>query len=603
MSSEMPEGWTATTLGALAALSGGTTPSRSNNAYWLDGEIPWATPSDITSLPRGVRRISRTEGRISPLALDECSLKLNPPGTVLMTSRATIGYAAINDVPMATNQGFLSFVCGANCDAEFLCHWLNANRTFLVSAAGGSTFKELGRGTARLLPILLPPLKEQQQIAKVLGSVDDAIAANSLALEQMVRMRGAVLFSIFEESGWEPVKLRELGRWQSGGTPSKGDASLWGGAVPWVCPRDMKTPVLVKTENTVSPKAVGGPCKIAPKGSLLIVVRGMILAKAIPTATTAMDATFNQDIKAFRPNPGVYPKFVQLCLQHQERRLLKLVNTATHGTKKLDTDTLTDVDVPLPDLATQTAVADAISDMDLAMLRSGEEHLRLMRLKGALQSDLLSGHRRVGGEVLAKSNRAAPPAFKRAVFAAEIVHQLHTEARFGSVKHEKIVHLCELHIGLQDDLDRHAYKEAAGPYDPKARRSVEMIFRQQKWFDAKKTDGRIVYEPLEKCGGHASYFDRYFGNRRAEVQAVIDLLRPMKTEQCEIVATLYAVWNDFLIDGKQPSDDEVVQSVLTDWHPSKQQIAKDRWVVALPWMRDHGLIPKGQGEKTRVAGG
>lgn len=96
MSGEVPEGWAATTLGSVAFLSGGTTPSRANDAYWSNGIVPWATPSDITSLPEGVRRISQTEGRISKLALGECSLKLNPPGTVLMTSRATIGYAAVN---------------------------------------------------------------------------------------------------------------------------------------------------------------------------------------------------------------------------------------------------------------------------------------------------------------------------------------------------------------------------------------------------------------------------------------------------------------------------------------------------------------------------
>ncbi|WP_437871444.1 restriction endonuclease subunit S [Methylorubrum extorquens] len=191
------------------------------------------------------------------------------------------------------------------------------------------------------------------------------------------------------------MRLGNLGRWSSGGTPSKSDETLWDGDVPWICPRDMKSPVVTRAESTVSEKAVGGACKLVPKGTLLLVVRGMILAKTIPTATTAMSATYNQDIKAFHPNGRAIPKFVQLCLQHQTRNLLRHVNTATHGTKKLDAQTIANVVIPLPDLSMQIELSDAITDMDLAMVRLGEEHVRLMRTKAAIQAELLHGKVRV----------------------------------------------------------------------------------------------------------------------------------------------------------------------------------------------------------------
>lgn len=175
---EVPQGWRSLRLGDVARLGGGTTPSRNKAGYWDGGTTPWATPSDITSLPSGVSTIDSTENLVSEQALAECSLQLNPPGTVLMTSRATIGYAAINTVPMTTNQGFITFSAGQDLDPAFLLHWLTAQRANLVAAAGGSTFKELSRGTAKLLPILLPPLDEQLRIAEVLRSVDEAIAAN-----------------------------------------------------------------------------------------------------------------------------------------------------------------------------------------------------------------------------------------------------------------------------------------------------------------------------------------------------------------------------------------------------------------------------------------
>ena len=128
MFEELPDDWEATTLGNIATLGGGTTPSKAEANYWLDGSVPWATPTDITSLPSGRCEISKTEISVSTRALQECSLPLNPTGTVLMTSRATIGYVAINDVPMTTNQGFITFRCGGKTDPHFLLHWLTANR-------------------------------------------------------------------------------------------------------------------------------------------------------------------------------------------------------------------------------------------------------------------------------------------------------------------------------------------------------------------------------------------------------------------------------------------------------------------------------------------
>jgi type I restriction enzyme S subunit len=210
----LPDGWRMLRLGDVAKLGGGTTPSRNEAGYWDNGTIPWATPSDITSLPPGVSTIDHTESMVSERALTECSLPLNQPGTVLMTSRATIGYAAINSVPMTTNQGFITFSAGRDLDPAFLLHWLVAQRAKLVAAAGGSTFKELSRGTAKLLPILLPPLDEQRRIADVLRSVDEAIAAAEDTLDfcerLLVKKRRAAFRHFITEPDDDALKLGDI---------------------------------------------------------------------------------------------------------------------------------------------------------------------------------------------------------------------------------------------------------------------------------------------------------------------------------------------------------------------------------------------------------
>lgn len=211
----LPDGWRSFCLGDVATLGGGTTPSRAEPAYWENAAIPWATPSDITSLPAGVSRIADTEAKVSDRALAECSLTLNPPGTVLMTSRATIGYVAMNEVPMATNQGFITFRAGDRLDVDFLLYWLTAQRGNLVAAAGGSTFKELSRSTAKLLPILIPPLGEQRRIAEVLRSVDEAVAASEVTLQQSEVALSALSDELFSaamsgDSEWPQHPLEDM---------------------------------------------------------------------------------------------------------------------------------------------------------------------------------------------------------------------------------------------------------------------------------------------------------------------------------------------------------------------------------------------------------
>ena len=190
-----------------------------------------------------------------------------------------------------------------------------------------------------------------------------------------------------------------------------------------------------------------------------------------------------------------------------------------------------------------------------------------------------------------KSKSTAQPAFKRAVFAAEITAQLYKEDTFGSVKQEKVNFLCGEHLGLTEELAYSHSRQAAGPYDPRAKRSIENNFKRLKWFDVKREKGKEVkYIPLAKFGDHKKYFNRYFGLLSKEISAIIELLRKPNSEQCEIIATLYSAWKDFLDDGKSPTDDQIVDEVLLNWHKSKTRIAKDRWLRALGWMKEKGLV-------------
>ncbi|WP_081768086.1 restriction endonuclease subunit S [Microbacterium sp. MRS-1] len=137
----------------IADISGGGTPSTKNPALW-DGDIWWATPTDMTALVGPY--LESTSRRIAPAGLAACSSKLFEPGAILMTSRATIGALAINGVPTALNQGFIAVEPHDPRLRWWLFHEMESRVDEFISWANGATFLELSRGNFKRLPVRVP---------------------------------------------------------------------------------------------------------------------------------------------------------------------------------------------------------------------------------------------------------------------------------------------------------------------------------------------------------------------------------------------------------------------------------------------------------------
>lgn len=190
---EVPSGWRTLALGDIASIVGGTTPKRAVAEYWDDGTICWATPTDITNLSRCCYSLCDTKEKITLAAVNRGGAKVHPIGTVLMTSRATIGYVAIAEVETATNQGFANFLPNKQIHPRFLCYSLEHRRAELEAISGGSTFKEISKASLKRLSVVLPPLAEQQRIAEILTSIDDGIRASEAVIRQGERVKHGLM--------------------------------------------------------------------------------------------------------------------------------------------------------------------------------------------------------------------------------------------------------------------------------------------------------------------------------------------------------------------------------------------------------------------------
>ena len=194
----IPAHWEARELGQVSTIFKGGTPKRNVDKYF-QGDLPWARPVDVTAL-QGALYIDDTEIHISEEALGNSGARRLPPGTVLLTSRATIGEAAITTVPMATNQGFANFVCNEGLLNIYLVYYLQAIKDLLISLGSGTTFLEVTKGTLIGVRIPLPPPSEQTQIADFLvrkpRQIDELIATEQRKIELLKEYRQSLISEV-----------------------------------------------------------------------------------------------------------------------------------------------------------------------------------------------------------------------------------------------------------------------------------------------------------------------------------------------------------------------------------------------------------------------
>lgn len=152
---EAPKGWEVAAIGDLAEIVGGSTPSTKEPAYWEDGVHSWATPKDLSGL--SVPVLLETERRVTDAGLGRISSGLLPVGTVLLSSRAPIGYLAIAEIPVAINQGFIALKPKKTVSNFFLLLWCSFGHDEIVSRANGSTFLEISKASFRPIPLVAPP--------------------------------------------------------------------------------------------------------------------------------------------------------------------------------------------------------------------------------------------------------------------------------------------------------------------------------------------------------------------------------------------------------------------------------------------------------------
>lgn len=185
----IPKDWHLGKLGDVLEAKGGTTPSTKNSRFW-EGENYWATPKDLSNLRFPV--LLKTDRRITDEGVRQISSGVLPEGTLLLSSRAPIGYLAISQVPISINQGFIA-IQGNEVSNLFMLYWLMENMESVKSRANGSTFQEISKSSFREVEITVPPESIREKFDTFVKPTFEKIIANEIESQNLAEIRDSLL--------------------------------------------------------------------------------------------------------------------------------------------------------------------------------------------------------------------------------------------------------------------------------------------------------------------------------------------------------------------------------------------------------------------------
>lgn len=187
---EALESWEIGKVDDAISVKGGTTPSTTKPEFW-NGNIHWTSPRDLSN--NDSIFLFDTERKITDEGLNEIGSGLLPLGTVLLSSRAPIGYLAITEIPVAINQGYIAIICDKLVSNYFMFLWCKANMSEIENAGNGSVFQEISKSSFRTLDFIIPPKDKLNEFDKIVKPLFKKIKSNSKQIKTLQQLRNSLL--------------------------------------------------------------------------------------------------------------------------------------------------------------------------------------------------------------------------------------------------------------------------------------------------------------------------------------------------------------------------------------------------------------------------
>lgn len=381
--------WKTCTIADLGMVVGGATPSTKEAENYDGGTIAWITPKDLAGYSG--RFISHGERDITEIGLHSCSAQMMPRHSVLFSSRAPIGYVAIAENELCTNQGFKSVVPNENTDYMFLYYLLLNNRQRIEYMGSGTTFKEVSGKTMRSIEVRVPESKEEQiRISSILSTIDDKIEENERINKNLYQQVVALYSSLF---GKPTQQTSSVGQYSeqiySGGTPSTSKSEYWNGEFHWFSSGETRNRFAITTDKTITKAGVdNSSTKLAHKYDIVMASAGQGFTRG-QTTMLLLDTYVNQSVIVIHANHTVLPYlFWNLAGRYDE---LRAISDSSSIRGSLTTKMIAGFVIPEVDSESLAEFSEfawpVISEIENNLL----ENQRLSTLRDTLLPRLMSG--------------------------------------------------------------------------------------------------------------------------------------------------------------------------------------------------------------------
>ena len=477
-----------------------------------------------------------------------------------------------------------------------------------------------------LLPI--PTKEEQNRIAKFLDEkitkIDNIIAKTKQTIEDYKLYKQAVITKAVtkgldekvetKDSGiewigkipltWKVERIKDIASLKTGTTPNTSNQEWFDGDLNWFTPGDFHEDyVMKKSARKLSLKAKEeNVATIIPEDTTLIIGIGGTAGKI---GYVEEECSCNQQITAIISNK-VYNKYIMYWMIANTKFLketalyttLPIINNDTLGKYIFLNPKNIDEEIMIVNYLDKKC-----NELDV-LIKSKENLItELENYKKSLIYEYVTGKKEVDEKKIYNTNNISgikinckDNVFAQAILLCKIIEKL-KNYNLGRVKAEKILYLIEQDVGFE--FNNKYVREAAGPLSDNIYK-CESIISKNKWVNVKKVKKYIEYEILPNFNKYSKYYDKYFSNYDSQIGKIIDIVKNYSTDKAEMVATLYASWNDFIIKKDKVSEIEIVRDVRENWNDRKKRFNEREWLEVLEEMKQNGLTPKGNGNLTII---
>lgn len=619
--------WSMFPLDKIADVFGGSTPRRNHFEYW-NGDIPWVTPTDLPMPGAEIADVYETADYITPEGLRSCAANLLPIGTVLYSSRATIGKIGIARVPLATNQGFANFAPKPGVESKYLAYALQYFTLEISSLAGSTTFKEVRRGALKKYKVPLPPPSEQRRIVEILDQADALRKQRAEADAKAARILPALFYNVIGDpatnpKGWPVVpfdEVVEIGtQLVDPNQPKYINLPHVGGEHIEKETGRVLSPQLVRESNLRSNKFY-----FTEQHVLYSKIRPYLNKVCFPRFEGVCSADIYPLLpKDERVSPWYLiallrsPVFLSYAKVHSERLRMPKLNKNQLGAFK----------TPLPDptvLAAFDRQTKEIVEIEKARFdqRNRIDRLFATILHRAFTGDLTANWREAHmKEILAemeeqaralecpspskrtprvesKKRHAGHDMFNKAALSAYITDRCYAPDRpIGRVKLAKLFYLVQKKAEIE--VTETFIKRAAGPLDDEIHKFLSLA-RKNKWVVLGRDQGDLKpVKPGANVSKAVKQAEKVMGSGKVKVDEMLDQMKSWGYQALERWATvLDAALELGAADGKPVTVDEIKESI--QGHPewikklARDEFSDEKIDAALRGLRGFGFITEQQ---------